>query len=101
MLTDAHYEASRESPDRQQMMDYWKQPKVWADIRFAFEQFFKLHPEETGYRQTYALYASYCGQWQEFLNQVKHFASTNYAYFGGIERFNSMVRFAAGNAQKR
>jgi len=101
MLADAHNEASREIQDNVQRAAYWKQTNVWSDIRFTFEQFFKLYPQEVGYRHNYAMYASRCGQWSEFMNQVKLFPSTNYSYFGGVERFNGMVRSAQEHANSK
>ena len=101
MLADAHYEASREIQDKEERAAYWKQPNVWKDVAFAYEQFFKLYPQEVGYRYNYAMYASRCGQWQEFLTQVKLFPSTNYAYFGGMDRFNEMVRYAQEHVKQK
>jgi len=101
MLADAHYEASREIQDKEERAAYWKQPNVWKDVTFAYEQFFKLYPQEVGYRYNYAMYASRCGQWQEFLTQVKLFPSTNYAYFGGMDRFNEMVRYAQEHVKQK
>jgi hypothetical protein len=101
MLAQAHYEASREIQDRQQRAAYWQQPKVWADVRFAFERFFKLCPDMVGWRHDYARYAYWSGQWQEFLNQTKLFPSTNVAFFGGAERFSQMVRTAQEQAKSK
>jgi hypothetical protein len=100
MLVDAHLEASREIQDDAERAAYWKQTNVWSDIQFTYEQFFKFHPDATGYRQYYARNAVRCGQWQEFLNQVKGFAYTNYAVFGGEEQFNRMVRIAERSVKK-
>lgn len=93
-LADAHFEASREIQDDQERKAYWQQKDVWPDVKVTFEQFFKLYPEETGYRHNYARYAYRCRQWPEFLNQVKLFPSTNHAYFGGLDLFNQMVEYA-------
>jgi hypothetical protein len=101
MLADAHYEASREIQDDEQRAAYWKQTNVWSDIQFTFEQFLKLYPEEVGYRHNYARYAARCGEWQKFMNQIKLFPSTNHAYFGGVERFNSIVQFADEQLKKQ
>jgi hypothetical protein len=94
MLPEAHYEAAQEIQDNSQRGAYWRQPKVWSDIHYAFEQYFKLYPEAVSYRQNYARYAVRCGEPQEFLNQVSMFASTNYSYFGGVEQFNKMMQWA-------
>ena len=101
MLADAHYEASREIQDDGQRKAYWMGTNVWPDIQFMFEHFFKLYPEEVGYRHKYARYAVRCEQWQEFKNQTKLFPSTNYAHFGGVDRFNQMVNYADGQIKKK
>jgi hypothetical protein len=100
MLADAHYEVSREIRDNDERQAFWRQPEVWSDIRFAFEQFFKLYPKEIGYRHNYARYAARCGQGQEFLNQAKQFPSTNHAFFGGEATFNTMLQTAVQQAKK-
>jgi hypothetical protein len=97
LLADAHFEASREIQNDEERANYWLQPAVWADVKTTFEQFFKLYPEEVGYRHNYARYAVWCRQMQVFAAQVKLFPSTNYAYFGGVEQFNRMTK-AAGLA---
>ena len=100
MLADAHNEASRDTRDNAARAAYWKQTTVWPDVQFTFNQFFKLNPDAVGYRHNYARYAAWCGQWQEFLNQVKMFPSTNFTFFGGEARFNEMVKTAKGNVKK-
>jgi hypothetical protein len=100
MLANAHVAVSQEIQDGEQRVAYLAQPKVWADVQFTFEQFFKLYPEAVGYRHNYALNAYWCGQWKEFLNQVRMFPSTNYAYFGGVEQFNMRLQKAERLAHK-
>jgi hypothetical protein len=101
MLADAHNDVASEIQDNAQRAAYWKQPEVWKDIHFAFEQFFKLYPEAVGYRHNYARYAAWCGQDEEFERQIKLFPSTNYAYFGGVDRFNALLRTAESNLKKQ
>ena len=101
MLADAHYEASREIQDSAKRAAYWQKANVWSDIQFSYQQFFKLFPNEVGYRHNYALYAVRCGQWQEVLNQIKLFPTTNVAYFGGQDQFNKMVKVAEDHVKKQ
>ena len=101
MLADAHNEVAREIQDEEKRAAYWKQAKVWSDIQFTFEQFFKLYPEADGYRHDYAQYAAWAGQWQEFLDQVRKFPSTNHAFFGGVEPFNRLLKQAERNVKKK
>jgi len=93
-LADAHLEASRDIQGDEERQAYWRQKEVWPDVKVTFDQFFKLYPQETGYRHNYARYAYRCGQWQEFLDQVKLFPSTNHAYFGGLDQFHALVDHA-------
>ena len=99
-LCNAHYEVARESHDSQSMYAYLAKSNVWSDIRTNFEYFFNLYPKEVGYRHNYAKFASYAGDWDEFLRQVKLFPSTNYAYFGGVGRFNQLLATARMHAQE-
>jgi hypothetical protein len=94
MLVDAHYEASREIQDDRQRAAYWKQPAVWRDIQSTYDQYFKLYPKESSFRQYYALNAARCGKVQEFATQIKLAPTTNYELFGGVERFNRMIKLA-------
>lgn len=94
LLADAHLEVSREIQDDQERGAYWRQKGVWPDVQATFEQFFKLYPQEVGYRHNYARYAYRCGEWKEFLKQVRLFPTTNHVYFGGKERFDDLVQHA-------
>ena len=69
-------------------------------MRAAFERFFELNPDQVGWRHDYARYAFRCEQWQEFLKQTQKFPSTNHAFFGGMERFNQMVKTAQEHVNK-
>ena len=73
---------------------------MWADIRYNFEYFLKLYPNEVGYRHNYARFAGYAGDHEEFMRQVKLFPSTNFAYFGGVDRFNQQVERAQQHIKK-
>ena len=70
---------------------YWKQPKVWGDVRDSFERFFELNPESYGWRTDYALYAYKCGQMGVFLDQLPQMRWVNHRHFGGEKRFAEMV----------
>ena len=100
-LANAHYEASREMPDREQMKAYLQKTNVWSDIRTNFEYFFKLYPQQTGYRHNYARFAQRAGDSAEFIRQAKMFPSTNFAYFGGVDRFYQMVQYAAQRLKEK
>ena len=94
MLADAHFEASKEIHDDGERAAYPSRAGVWSDIQYAFNQFFWLYPDAVEYRQDYIRYAYWCGQWQEVLNQVRKFPTTNYAFYGGVDRFEKMLKTA-------
>lgn len=94
LLVDAHLEASREIQDDSERKAYWKKPNVWPDIESTYEQFFKLYPNESGYRQNYALFAARCGKIREFATQIKMAPWTNYSMFGGEEKLRGMINYA-------
>lgn len=98
-LANTYYEVAREMPDKEKMYAYLAKTNVWSDIRSNFEYFFKLYPNEAGYRHNYAQFARYAGDWAEFMRQVRMFPSTNFAYFGGVERFNQFLDIARQHSQ--
>ncbi len=76
--------------------DYWQRPGVWDDVRNGYEKFFKLNPLDSGWRHDYARDAYVCGQYQAFLEQTRLFNGwTNYAFFGGKDKFDQMLARAA------
>jgi thiol-disulfide isomerase/thioredoxin len=101
ILLDAHEAirmAVQRSDQNKETVDYWKQPEVWPDIQEAFEKFFQLNPEETGWYHNYAWYAWHCGQWQALNRLIPKLGPINYAYFGGKAEFDKMVRQAREHA---
>src|SRR5437763_636781 len=93
ILRDAHEALAKyvAAPDREK---YWKQPEVWADLKSAFEKFFKLNPEETGWRHNYAQYAYRAEDWGVLNHQLPLLGYTNFEFFGGQQVFEKMVRAA-------
>jgi len=80
---------------------YWQQPQVWTDVKYSYEKLLQSGADPTGWRHSYAMDAYNCGQYPAFLEQVKLFTEgTNYAYFGGAEKFQEMLRTAAAGAKK-
>ncbi len=75
---------------------YWQRPEVWRDVQLSWESFFRLNPEAVNWRHNYAKDAYLCGHYAEFLQQARRFsAGTNFAYFGGEQKFQEMVAKAA------
>jgi hypothetical protein len=81
--------------------NYWKRPEVWTDVNPAFEKFFRLNPQETGWHHNYALYAYRAEQWTELNKQLGLLGPVNYDYFGGKEEFDKMVRLAKEHSVAR
>jgi hypothetical protein len=55
---------SHESDARLEAVDeYWHHPDVWPDVRDAFEEILRRHPDSSYYQSQYAYYACLCGQW--------------------------------------
>jgi len=81
--------------------DHWAQPGVWEDVRSSYEKFFQLNPGEYGYRHNYARDAYLCRHYQDFLVQAKLFPWTNYAFFGGEQKFRQMLEQAASGGSRR
>jgi hypothetical protein len=80
---------------------YWHRPQVWRDVKSSYGKFFVLNPDAAGWRHDFAKDAYDCGQPSVFLEQTKLFAfGTNYAFFGGQERFDEMLE-SATQAVKR
>jgi hypothetical protein len=74
--------------------DYWKRPEVWADIQSAYDRFFELNPDETGYYQNYARIAYRAEQWGKLNELIPKFGKVNYEFFGGKKEFDKMVQLA-------
>jgi hypothetical protein len=77
--------------------EYWLRPGVWEEVKASFERFFELNPLETGWRHNYALAAYKCRAWEDLRTQLRLLGTINYAYFGGKEAFEKMVREAEVN----
>ncbi|HEY5909632.1 MAG TPA: hypothetical protein VJA21_03400 [Verrucomicrobiae bacterium] len=98
ILPNVHHSLARfykkdESPE------YWQRPGVWADVRSGYERFFELNPSDVGWRHDYARDAYLCGQYEVFLAQTKLFGTgTNYTFFGGKAKFETMLRKAAAGS---
>jgi hypothetical protein len=76
--------------------EYWHRTNVWADLQSSWEKFFKLNPQDAGWRHDYARDAYLCGQYKAFLEQTALFKyGTNFDYFGGEQKFKDMIKEAS------
>lgn len=100
ILMDAHSAIQREFTDDAEKADYWKQPQVWTDLKSAFDRFFELNPDETGWYHNYAWYAYQAGQWDTLNKLIPKLGPVNYDYFGGQDKFEEMVAQGQKHAGK-
>lgn len=94
ILVDAHQQCVAYLVGKEEKAAYWKNPDVWPDLQAAFEKFFALNPDKTGWRHNYAWYAYACEQWEVLNQQIKLLGDINYQYFGGEQEFYKMVQLA-------
>lgn len=88
----AGYKKQTNSPE------YWHRPKVWEDVRSAYETFFQRNPQEADYRAEYAQMAFLCGKYPVFLQQAALFTTgTNVDYFGGQAKWEEMLKTASAS----
>jgi hypothetical protein len=100
ILKEAHEKIVKYVPPKEQP-GYWKRPEVWKDINAAFEKFFKLNPEEIGWRHNYALYAYKAEQWDVLNREIPLLGEINYEFFGGKDEYEKMVRVAKEHAKSK
>lgn len=98
ILLDAHLAIQRQYADDSEKTNYWKQPEVWLDLKDAFDRFFELNPDETGWYHNYAWYAYQAGQWATLNSLIPKLGPVNYNYFGGKDQFDQMVALAKAHA---
>jgi hypothetical protein len=90
ILVDAHDWIAKR-PEHKSSKQYWKKPEVWADMKMAYEKFFKLNPDHIGWRHNYARHAWWAEQWDDLNKQIALLGPINYEFFGGKAEFNKMV----------
>jgi hypothetical protein len=93
VLRDAHDRLSNYL-DKEKRGDYWLSSRVWKDVQQSYDRYFELNPGDISYRHNYALDAYKCREYPAFLRQLTYFQGTNYAFFGGKEAFEKMVKTA-------
>jgi hypothetical protein len=98
ILADSHREYWLYLNDSEEKSNYWKSPDVWPDIQAAFDRFFELNPDATGYYHNYAWYAYHAEQWNKLNELLPKLGPVNYDYFGGKDEFNKMVQLAKEHA---
>jgi hypothetical protein len=99
IVLDAH-EGIVSYLDKSERPGYWKRSEVWGDVKQAFDKFFRLNPDASGWHHNYALYAYRAEQWDELNRQLKLLGPVNYSYFGGKEAFDKMALAAKEHSAK-
>src|SRR5581483_3671057 len=81
--------------DAAQRTNYWKRPDVWADFQVSWEQYFREFPDagRSSYHK-YAWQAHRAEQWYKLNEIIPKLGSVDYAYFGGRDNYDEMVRRA-------
>ncbi len=92
VLVDAHWNYCQGYIDKSEQTNYWKQPDVWADIKSAYDRFFQLNPNTTGYYEYYAWYAYQAEQWKTLNELIPKLGPETYYHFGGKDEFEKMVQ---------
>lgn len=100
ILADAHREYWLYLNDSEEKSNYWKLPDVWPEIKAAYDRFFELNPDAIGYYHNYAWYAYHAEQWDMLNELIPKLGPVNYAYFGGRDEFDKMVRLAKEHGSK-
>jgi peroxiredoxin len=100
ILLDAHIEIPRYYLEPSEQTNYWRRPEVWPDIKEAFDKFFQLNPAATGWYHNYAWYAYLCEQWHALNQLIPKLGPVNYAYFGGKDQYDRIVRLAKEHADE-
>jgi hypothetical protein len=98
-LVDAHDYINRRN-EGEDKTNYWKRPEVWSDVQAAYDRFFELNPDATGWYHNYALYAYRAEQWDKLNELLPKLGPVNYSYFGGKEQFDKMAQLAREHAGK-
>jgi hypothetical protein len=98
-LVDAHSDICGQYIDKSEQVNYWKQPEVWADVKAAYDRFFTLNPDSTGFYKNYAWYAFHAEQWDAFNEIAPNVRSVDYNFFGGTDEFDKMVQSAKKHAK--
>ena len=100
ILVDTHWDIPLYYLDGLEKINYWTQPQVWPDIKAAYDRFFELNPDATGYYHNYALYAYRAEQWDKLNELIPKLGPVNYSFFGGKEEFDKMVLLAKQHGNK-
>lgn len=85
ILIEAHLDASRYTADGYQPKPqpaYFKDPRVWNDVKRVYDEYLKRFPESLYHRSRYAQIACWAEQWQEADKQFKTMGDKfSFAYF--------------------
>lgn len=85
------HDASTGERSRRGNRTYFRDPRVWNDIRSAFEVFFHEVPDSAGWHHNYALHAWRAEDWKTLNAEIPKLGPINYKYFGGRDAFEQML----------
>jgi hypothetical protein len=100
VLAEAHNSLSRYYEGDEQKA-YWRQPRIWEDIKASYETFFTNCPDAAAYRKHYARYAYRCEQWDDLKKQLSLMRPVEYEFFGGKAEYDRIVKLANERAGQK
>jgi len=100
ILVDAHVAIQNEFISDKDRAGYWKRPEVWSDLKSAYNRFFELYPDASGWYPNYAWYAYQAGDWPAFNDMVPKLGPANYDFFGGKTNFDRMLAEAKAGGSR-
>ncbi|HUA66933.1 MAG TPA: hypothetical protein VMA13_00165 [Candidatus Saccharimonadales bacterium] len=98
ILLDTHFEIYINESKK---MGYWKQPKVWQDVKAAYDRYIQANPDATDIYRYYAVDAYFAGQWKTFLKLAPKVDAFGYGLFGGKNNFDKTVQYARRMERKQ
>jgi hypothetical protein len=79
---------------------FWRSPAVWADVRSVLLPMVKADPANVTFRNRYARWAHYCGQWKIADEQFKLLGNrVDLSVWGNQEAYDAARAEAAGKAR--
>jgi hypothetical protein len=91
IMIDFHRDTAASYPEGRQA--YFGRQDVWQEIRAAFDKFFQINPEATGWHHDYFWYAYCAKDWKVAERELDLLGDDiSYHFFGGEDRFREIAR---------
>jgi len=79
---------------------YWKQPRVWLDVKDAFDSYIERNPSDTNGCYEFLSYALRCQRWDKVAELLPMFGPASYPRFGGKDQYDKLVQRSSSLAPK-